>query len=655
MKRFVVAFICLFVVFQAQSAPPRRTPAPEELSPDERFLLAHQAVHTGDHAGFERIARSLSGHDLSVYIDYWRIKINFGAAEQGAARQFIERHKGDFLAEKMRSDWLKFLGSRHRWQEFSADFPSLLQPDQELLCYAIQAGRRQRGKAAALDETMPLWLDLVDPPDACLPLLESLIVEKRVQVDDVWARIRRQFEARKMKAARHTMNYLPETQTPNEKTAKAVTEKPLPWLKELPENFHENRMSRELAILAISRVAWNDVPAAAEQLKRIEKKLKTGEKEWIWGQMAGWAAQRHMREALAWFGKTGKTPLSNHLLQWKARAALRERDWPLLRGIILKMPKDLAERRAWIYWLGRAFHAEGNIAEARALFGKIAGKPDFYGNLADEELGNVIVIPPRANAPTNEEMARAASNQGLLRSLALIRVGLRFEGVREWNWAARGMSDRELLAAAEFARNRGVFDRAIAAANRTEAEHNYTLRYLAPFDDQIRPAAKKLTLDDAWVFGLMRQESRFVTDAKSAAGASGLMQLMPKTARWVARKIGIKDYQHARINDAETNVLLGTSYMRMILDRLGDHPVLASAAYNAGPSRARRWQPAEPLEGAIYAETIPFNETRDYVQKVMSNTMYYAILFGNERRSIKQRLGIIQPPPENEPKGEELP
>ena len=161
MKCFVVAFICLFVVFQAQSASPQRMPALEELSPDERFLLAHKAIHTGDHTGFERIARSLGGHDLFAYIDYWRIKINFGTTGQDAARQFIERHKGDFLAEKMRSDWLKFLGSRHRWQEFSADFPSLLQPDQELLCYAIQAGKRQRGKAAALDEAAPLCLPSV--------------------------------------------------------------------------------------------------------------------------------------------------------------------------------------------------------------------------------------------------------------------------------------------------------------------------------------------------------------------------------------------------------------------------------------------------------------------------------------------------------------
>jgi soluble lytic murein transglycosylase len=140
----------------------------------------------------------------------------------------------------------------------------------------------------------------------------------------------------------------------------------------------------------------------------------------------------------------------------------------------------------------------------------------------------------------------------------------------------------------------------------------------------VRPAAQNQSLDDAWVYGLMRQESRFITSAKSNVGASGLMQLMPATAKWVAKKIGLRDYNHGRVNDTETNVLLGTSYMRLVMENLDNHPVLASAAYNAGPGRAKKWRADRPLEGAIYAETIPFSETRDYVKKVMSNSVYYS-------------------------------
>ena len=149
-------------------------------------------------------------------------------------------------------------------------------------------------------------------------------------------------------------------------------------------------------------------------------------------------------------------------------------------------------------------------------------------------------------------------------------------------------------------------------------------------------------LEEAWVYGLMRQESRFVTVAKSSAGASGLMQIMPATARWLARKLGMKDYRTPLVRQMETNVILGTYYMKTVLAWFDNSPVLASAAYNAGPSRARQWRGDTALEGAIYAETIPFEETRDYVKKVMSNTVYYAQLFGQPPRSLKQRLGVIE-------------
>jgi soluble lytic murein transglycosylase len=207
------------------------------------------------------------------------------------------------------------------------------------------------------------------------------------------------------------------------------------------------------------------------------------------------------------------------------------------------------------------------------------------------------------------------------------------------DWALRRMSDRELLAASEIALRSGNYDRAIAAADRTRSEHDYSMRYLAPYSDQVRPAARSQALDDAWVYGLMRQESRFITSARSHVGASGLMQLMPATAKWVANKIGLKDFNQARVNDTETNLLLGTTYMRLVLESLDNHPVLASAAYNAGPGRARKWRADRPLEGAIYAETIPFSETRDYVKKVMSNSLYYSALFDGKPQTLKNRLG----------------
>jgi soluble lytic murein transglycosylase len=299
--------------------------------------------------------------------------------------------------------------------------------------------------------------------------------------------------------------------------------------------------------------------------------------------------------------------------------------------------------------------AGGRTTEADALFGKIAGQTHFYGNLADEELGRTVLPPPKAAATTAEELKAAQDNPGIRRALAFFRIDLRTEAVKEWNWALRGMSDRELLAAANLAKRNQIWDRAINTADRTKNEHDFSLRFLAPYGETVRPAAQNQSLDDAWVYGLMRQESRFITSAKSNVGASGLMQLMPATAKWVARKIGLRSFNHGQVNDAETNVLLGTSYMRLVMENLDNHPVLASAAYNAGPGRAKKWRADQPLEGAIYAESIPFSETRDYVKKVMSNAVYYSALFNGKPDSLKARLGTIGPKTSDAPKDADLP
>ena len=632
-------------------------PALAAISNDDRLLAARDASRAGDRVKFERFAATLGSRevgDLDVYLEYWGLMVDLERADPLAVKAFLTAHEGSYLAEKLRGDWLRGLGKNGQWGLFDTEFPALARPDQELSCYALQS-RRSRGDASALDEAMPLWLDLIEPPESCVSLLEALIVEKRVQSEDVWARIRRQFEAGKTAAARNSMNYLSVSQTPDARTITAVIEKPLPWLYKLPNDIRENRMLRELAALAVSRIARSDPRMAALQMQKLDKQLESNEQDWAWSQIGRQAADSHLPEALEYYAHAGESPMSDAAAEWRVRAALRAQDWTTVRVTIESMPPDLAAQPAWIYWLGRADSAMGRKDEAGALFARIAGQPNFYGNLADEELGRQIMTPSKALPPTKDEMAQAAATPGLRRALALYRLDLRSEGFREWNWTLTGMSDRQLLAASELALRHHVFDRAIASADRTRDEHDYSLRYLAPFANEVRAAARDQALDEAWVYGLMRQESRFITSAKSTVGAAGLMQLMPATAKWVARKIGLKDFHHGQVHDTETNLLLGTSYMRIVMESLDNHPVLASAAYNAGPGRARRWRGDRTLEGAIYAESIPFNETRDYVKKVMSNAVYYAALFDGKPQSLKQRLGVVEAPAPADPNAEELP
>ena len=259
----------------------------------------------------------------------------------------------------------------------------------------------------------------------------------------------------------------------------------------------------------------------------------------------------------------------------------------------------------------------------------ISGQMHFYGKLAHEDLGGTLALPPPPAALTAAERDAARRNPGFARALLLIGIGLRNEGVREWNFTLRGLGDRELLAAAQLACDREVWDRCINTSDRTRQEVDMAQRFPTPFRQEVVAQAREIGLDPAYVYGLIRQESRFIMDARSHVGASGLMQIMPATARWTAKKIGI-DYKPDMITDRDVNLKLGTAYLKLVLDDFGGSQALAAAAYNAGPGRPRRWRDGPLMEPAAWAENIPFAETRDYVKKVLSNTVYYSALLGSK-------------------------
>jgi soluble lytic murein transglycosylase len=254
------------------------------------------------------------------------------------------------------------------------------------------------------------------------------------------------------------------------------------------------------------------------------------------------------------------------------------------------------------------------------------------------------VIPPKLKV-SDTDIKEMGKRPGFTRAERFYAMNLRFEGNREWNWELRGMSDRQLLAAAEYAKRIHLYDRTVNTADRTKGEHDFGLRYPMPFKDQLSPIAKNIDLNLAWAYGLIRQESRFITNASSSVGASGLMQVMPNTAKYVAKKIGMNSYTNERLKETQTNLTLGSHYLNMVLKDLDDSWVLASAAYNAGPSRPKSWRERlnQSTEGAIFVESIPFNETRTYVKNVLANASYYSLLMDGQTTPMKQRLGVITP------------
>jgi soluble lytic murein transglycosylase len=612
-------------------------------SADAWFLQARDAYRASSESRLDQAVANLRGHVLEPYARYWQLQLNLDRASPADVADFIARYDGQYIAEQLRKEWLRSLGKRQQWQLFQAAWTGSGADEPDLACYRAQAQWRQ-GDSTAVAAARAAWEAPREIPEGCAPILDAEIAAGRIDSDEVWRRIRILNEAGQNSAVQRAGNYLPAAETPDEKLRDAITRNPQRHLERSQKADFGKRVNRELYIYALQRAAQEDPElAAAHWDEAVRARFSPEDRAYVWGQLATIAAKRHLPQALYWFNAAEGAALNNDQLQWWARAGLRAGDWLVVRIAIERMPEPLRGEPTWIYWLGRAHAARGEREPAAQLYGRIAANPTFYGRLAQEELGQPLNIPPTGHTPSAEEMLGAEGNPGLARAIALFRADLWLEGVREWNWNIRAMDDRQLLAAAELARRNQLWDRAINTADRTVALHDYNLRYLSPYRGHFADRSRDQGLEEPWVLGLVRQESRFVAHARSSAGAQGLMQVMPATAKWVAKRMGMNSYRPSSVADVETNIALGTGYLRYVLDQLEASPVLAAAAYNAGPGRARRWKADIPLEGAIYAETIPFSETRDYVKKVMINTVYYAALHGGEARSLKDRLGIIPP------------
>ena len=609
---------------------------------DDAVLGAYDAYRAGDALKLERYAKKLEGNPLDPWIDYWSLAMRLEDAPTAEVQAFLDSHANTYVAELLRGDWLKVLGKHADWQEFERQLALYPRDDLEVHCYATLMAAT-RGEETKLADTTWMWLEPHELPDGCAALAQFLLDHERISVTDVWRRVRLLFERGQITAAKSTLEYLEKRDAPDERMLAEAARQPKRLLERLPRSL-ERRSVREVVVLALVRYARAEPDAAARLLEgRIAAKLPEADVRYLWAYLGYEGAREQQPDALKWYARAGKQPLDEELVAWKARAALRAGNWQAVRDSIDLMAPLQRHESTWTYWYGRALAALGNDNAARAYYLRIAGQTDFYGLLASEELGQVVTPPDNAYVPTEAEVDAMRQNPGLVRAIELIRLGMRTEGVREWLFTVRYFDDAKLLAAAELARRAEIWDRAIMSADRTVRTHNFSLRYPLPFREVFTEYAKTYGLDVSWVLGLVRQESRFVSDARSNAGAEGLMQVMPRTARFVARKIGLRDYLHKGVTEVETNVTLGTGYMRLVLDQLG-HPVLASAAYNAGPSRARRWRDVNrPLEGAIYIETIPFPETRDYVKKVMANSVFYAALIEKQVTSLKARLGTIAP------------
>ncbi len=632
--------------------PPAQAALLKATSSEDLFLAARDAAKAGDKAKLAKILPQLQGYVLLPYVEAWNIRLRFDEIPNDQIAAWLENERGNYLADRLRTDWLKWLGQHKQWDRFDIEYPKLINEDLEVTCDGIAS--RMRHDASVVNEAHPLWRTVKDLPDSCATLMTALIERGVIDQDEIWARVRLALEAGSVGTAERVAGTLPPGEIPEHKAMEKIAKSPKGWLDKPPPSL-ASRPARELTLFALSRLARNDPQTAAGYWEhKLRERFPEADQAYGWLRLGYHAARHHDPGALKFFARAGSAPLSDDLIAWKVRAALRARNWEMVAATIEQMPSALARDPAWVYWRGRALKSLGKDALARAQFMQINKDFGFYSQLAREELGTLPLLPRAAPAANIESMAAVANLIALKRARTLYQLNMRSEGAREWQWGIRDMDDGQLLAAATLANLEQLYDRAINTAEKTKTQHDFSLRYLMPYSDVLIDQCKSLGLDPAWVYGLIRQESRFVFDAKSVVGARGLMQLMPATAKWVAKRIGMGPEHLRDVTRADINIVLGTNYLKQVQDDLGG-PVLASAGYNAGPGRARRWRDSSALEGAIYAESIPLDETRDYVKKVMSNAAWYATLMTKEPQSLKARLGMIAPRASGESITEDLP
>jgi soluble lytic murein transglycosylase len=444
-------------------------------SDDDAFLALRDASRRNDAATAAQIAAGLGNYPLPSYVDYYQLKPRIKDATAPEILGFLSRYPGTAIGDRLRNDWLLELGKRRDWATFDEQYPQFqLNDDTQVKCYALMS-KALKGANVAEDARALLNVPK-DFGEGCVALISTLFQNGQFNTEDLWAQVRLAAETGSTDYVRRFASLV----DVDDSVLAAAMESPA---KIVAHGVGFRRVKHEVFVIAIGRVAKNNPAQAAETLSRNTLLLNKRQEAWAWAQIALQASMKLAPEAGDYWRKAGNAPLSLDGYQWRVRAALRAGDWKQVKSGIEAMPQVLQDDPAWIYWYARALREAGKVDEANARFRLIAPQASFYGQLALEELGQQTTIPPLARLSTPDEIAPMAANEGFRRAMKFFDLNLRFEGYREWNWELRGMSDRQLLAAAEFARRNDVLDRMVNTSDKTKNEFDFTQRFPSPHRD----------------------------------------------------------------------------------------------------------------------------------------------------------------------------
>ncbi len=628
------------------------------------FKAAAQAENRGDISALYNYEQMMSGGLFAMYPTYWRMNLDLNSQSAAAVAQFVRQYPNTVMAEKLVADFAETKAASNDYAAVRQVANLITNADASERC-AIALGFNNGGDSMrAMAAKSDVWLTTKKQPALCDQLAMEMNNNALISNQDRAARLKRMLRAGK---------------TGDIMALSSRLGTPIPYSKlseiQLSPSAFFTRFNREansqsnqyLYLYALGRLANKSYREAALQLdfdikqdnQRSAKLLNDETRRYAY-RILGVQRMNHntddgfSSEAVDWFRQSLDDDFSFEEAEYYAIAAIRFSRWDDVIEAISQMDAEIQKTNQWQYWLARAYEQSSDAGKrniAKKMYQHLANSNEYYGLLAKDKVGQRFNVSSMGggNLPnvSSSDRARVMQSPHFARAFALYNADAsRAYANREWNWAVKkardNRDDKLIVAAARQAYDMGWLDRAIYAVDTTQRLHNWALSHPLPPQRAVVRYSQSVGIDPAWAYGIMRQESRFVTSARSNVGASGLMQVMPDTAKYIARNLG-ETYSASRANSGDTNIRYGTWYMGDILGKLNYQPVLATAGYNAGPNNAKRWQPAYgSLAADQYVESIAYPETRNYIKRVMENATIYSSFLGRPQ-SISQRMGTIPP------------
>jgi soluble lytic murein transglycosylase len=609
----------------------------------QSFVEAEKALKDGNASQFERLRRSLGDYPLAPYLDYQALRKDLARISETDVAAFLKKHKGTPLAWKLRIRWLDQLAAQERWVEYLTFYDHGKNVSRQ--CHYLHALIATGQERAALGQVDRLWLHGKSQPRACDPVFK-VWVEAGGRTDKLtWQRIELAMAAGEWRLAKYLQRSLPGSE--RVWVDRWVRLHKDPKLALDSDRYKDAHPYREAMLAhAVRRLArwsgedaleiWQTIkplyPFSHDQVKETEQYTVRN------------LVRNPDDDVYAFIRSVEVRPDDIKVHDARIRAAMLREDWPQVRQWIDALPTEERDKDRWRYWMARALQGSGDDLAARLLFSEVAEERSYYGFLAADRVGENYHLSHIETPVSAEQVTEIERLSGVQRARELFALERWIDARREWRWVTRDLNKQQLKAAAKLAMQQGWHDRAIFTLAETGYWDDLELRFPLEHAELVEANARRHGIDIAWVFAVMRQESAFMQNARSHAGAIGLMQLMPATARSVARKMLKRKPPRTReLLEPDTNIALGSAYLKQMQGELGGSSVLATAAYNAGPHRVTRWLPARELAADIWIELVPFNETRGYLRRVLTYTVIYEKRMGREPVRLRDRLHPVPP------------